>query len=134
MSDLTRERARSPGLRVPVCVSTSHAHLTPSVIEQLFCDHYRLHEHSRVGLTQYAAMESVRLIGPKGRSIDVRIIGPVRSTNQVELSEGDALKLGIDAPVRAPGDLAGTPGILLKGPGRRLRSAWASSARYPIFT
>ena len=116
MSHSTHERAKSQRMRVPVSVSPSHAHLTPSVIEQLFCDHYRLHEHSRVGLTQYAAMESVCLIGPNGRSINVRIIGPVRNTNQVELSQGDALKLGIDAPARAPGDLEGTPGILLKGP------------------
>jgi propanediol utilization protein len=48
--------------------------------------------------------------------IDVRVIGPPRKANQVELSRTDALKLGIDAPIRTPGDLEGTPGILIKGP------------------
>ena len=56
------------------------------------------------------------LIGPKGRLTDVRVIGPPRKANQVELSRADALKLGIDAPMRTPDDLKGTPGILIKGP------------------
>lgn len=104
-------------IRVPVAICAAHAHLTPAVIEELFCDMYRLHEHSRlVQPTQYAAEETVTLIGPHGRLSNVRIIGPPRSVNQVELSQKDALTLGIDAPVRKSGDLEGTPGILLEGP------------------
>jgi propanediol utilization protein len=86
------------------------------VIEQLFCDHYRLHELSRLGATQFAAQESVTLVGPRGRLTDIRVIGPPRKLNQVELSLTDALRLGIDAPERTPGNLDGTPGILIKGP------------------
>lgn len=102
--------------RAPVALSPSHAHLTSGVIEQLFCDHYRLHHCAPAGLTQYAALESVSLIGPNGRLIEVRVIGPARKINEVELTQSDALKLGINAPERAPGDHAGTPGILIKGP------------------
>lgn len=110
-----------PRVRVPVAISAAHVHLTPSVIEELFCDKYRLHEHSRlVQPTQYAAEESVTLIGPRGRLANVRVIGPPRSVNQVELSQTDALALGIDAPVRKSGDLEGTPGIFIEGPRTRV--------------
>src|SRR5450631_1275401 len=83
-----------PPMRVPVAISAAHVYLTPAVIEQLFCDKYRLHEHSRLAQpSQFAAQESVTLIGPKGRLSNVRVIGPPRSENQVELSATDARKL-----------------------------------------
>jgi propanediol utilization protein len=109
-------------LRIPVAVSQTHVYLTSAIIEQLFCDKYQLHEHSRLAQpTQYAAQESVTLIGPHGRLFHVRVIGPPRSVNQVELSKTDALTLGIDAPVRKSGDLDGTPGILVEGPRATVR-------------
>ncbi len=109
-------------MRVPVVVSTAHVHLTSAVIEKLFGDHYRLHVQSRLGQpTQYAAQESVSLIGPHGRLSKVRIIGPPRETNQVELSQTDARTLGIQAPTRASCDLKETPGILLEGPRAQVR-------------
>jgi len=111
-----------PWVRVPVVISAAHVHLTQAVIEQLFCDRYQLHEHSRLGQpTQYAAVESVTLIGPHGRIPNVRVIGPPRPENQVELSPTDALTLGIDAPVRTSGDLEGTPGIVIEGPRTSVR-------------
>jgi acetate kinase len=120
MNHARHEQATNSWNRVPVAVSPSHVHLTPCAIEQLFCDHYRLHEQSRLGLTQFEAGESVLLIGPNGQTTDARIIGPPRQTNQVELSRTDAVKLGIDAPKRIPGDIEGTPGILIKGPRTQL--------------
>lgn len=115
----TVRSAREDGapVRIPVAISARHVHLTASVIETLFCDKYRLHVHS--GLVQpgeFAAEETVTLIGPHGRIPHVRIVGPARAVNQVELSRTDALTLGINAPVRESGDLAGTPGILIEGP------------------
>jgi propanediol utilization protein len=113
---------RDSATRIPVAISEPHVHLTQAVIEELFCDKYRLHEHCRLGQpTQYAAEESVTLIGPHGRLSNVRVIGPPRSINQVELSRTDGLALGIDAPVREPGDIEGTPGILIEGPRTRVR-------------
>ncbi len=61
------------------------------------------------------------MVGPHGRIPDVRVIGPPRPENQVELSPTDALTLGIDAPVRMSGDLEGTPGILIEGPRTSVR-------------
>jgi propanediol utilization protein len=115
MNQSTHKQATN-SMRVPVALSPSHAHLTSDVIQQLFCDNYRLHEASRVGLTQFAALESVSLIGPNGQTIDVPVIGPARKTDEVQLSQSDALKLGIDAPICTPGDHEDTPGILIKGP------------------
>jgi propanediol utilization protein len=84
--------------RIPVTVSGRHVHLTQSIIEQLFCDKYRLHEHARVSQpTQFAALETVTLFGPRGRIANVRVIGPARDDNQVEISRSDALVLGVGA-------------------------------------
>jgi propanediol utilization protein len=117
-----RHRMSSSRWPIPVAISATHIHLTPAVVEELFCDSYRLHEHSRLAQpTQYAAEESVTLIGPRGRLPNVRIIGPPRSANQLEISQTDALTLGIVAPVRGSGDLDGTPGVLIEGPRTRVR-------------
>jgi propanediol utilization protein len=97
-------------------------HLTQSVIEQLFCDKYRLHEHSRVSQpTQFAALETVTLIGPRGRIANVRVIGPARDDNQIEISQTDAQALGVGAPLRESGDVKNSPGILVEGPRARVR-------------
>jgi propanediol utilization protein len=46
----------------------------------------------------------------------VRVLGPVRAETQVEISRTDEFTLGIDAPIRASGELDGTPGLILEGP------------------
>lgn len=111
-----------PGLQVPVALSATHVHLTSAAIEALFCDHYRLHEQVRLVQPKlYEAVETVTLVGPRGRLANVQIIGPPRSENQIEVSSTDALTLGIAPPTRRSGDVAGTPGILIKGPRGSLR-------------
>ncbi len=113
--------AHSP-LRVPVAVSPTHVHLTAATIEELFCDHYRLHEHSRLGQPAlYEAGETVTLIGPRGHLDHVRVIGPPRTENQVEISSTDAQILGISAPARRSGEIVETPGIVIKGPRTSVR-------------
>jgi propanediol utilization protein len=69
---------------------------------------------------QFAAQETVTLIGPAGRIQNVRVMGPPRPRDQVELSRTDELALGIEAPVRISGDLNGTPGIVIEGPAGRV--------------
>ena len=57
------------------------------------------------------------VVGPRRRMLPtVRILGPTRSFSQVELAFTDSISLGIDAPVRHSGDIAGTPGCVLVGP------------------
>jgi len=103
--------------RIPIAISARHVHLTPASIEALFGRGHPLtvdHAISQPG--QYAAGERVNLVGPRGRIDGVRVLGPPRRADQVEISRTDEFLLGIDAPVRESGDLRGTPGIRLEGP------------------
>lgn len=72
---------------------------------------------------QYAAEQTVTLAGPKGQLKKVRLLGPLRSISQVEISRTDARTLGIAAPLRMSGDLQGTPGIRLISPFAELELA-----------
>jgi acetate kinase len=121
-------------LRIPIAVSARHAHLTQRTIDLLFGPGYLLRPRAWLSQTgQFAAQESVTVIGPKGRLEHVRLMGPPRARDQVEVSRTDELALGIDAPVRMSGDLAGTPGVTLEGPcGRAQLTSGLISARRHI--
>jgi acetate kinase len=106
---------------IPVAVSARHIHLTQEAVEALFGEGHQLtslKELSQPG--QYACEEQLTIIGPKRSIPKVRILGPVRSKCQIEISRTDEFALGIDAPVRASGDVANTPGITLEGPNGQL--------------
>lgn len=107
----------SPPATIPIAVSARHLHLTQETVEALFGPGHTLTERNPLSQPgQFAAEECVTLVGPK-RSIEgVRILGPTRSKNQVEISRTDEFHLGIDAPVRGSGDVDNTPGITLVGP------------------
>ena len=101
-----------------VNVSARHVHLTQEAVETLFGKGYKLTVHKDLYQEgQFAAKESVTLIGPRSRIIsNLRILGPCRSDNQVELALTDAKALVFDVPIRNSGDLKGTPGCMLMGP------------------
>lgn len=102
---------------VPVGVSARHIHVTQEHIEILFGKGYQLTELKPLSQPgQFAANETVEVIGPKGSFGKVRILGPARSATQLEISRTDAFALGIPAPVRESGNIAGTPGMKIKGP------------------
>lgn len=104
-------------VRIPVAISARHAHLSQPTIEKLFGAGYRLTPRAAVSQTgQYAAQETVALLGPRGRIDDVRLMGPPRERDQIEISRSDEFTLGVDAPVRISGDVANTPGVTLEGP------------------
>ena len=113
-------RPQAP-LRVPVAVSARHAHLCQTTIESLFGANYQLTPKDPLSQHgQFSAQETVRAIGPRGAIDHVRLMGPPREHDQVEISRSDEFVLGIDAPVRISGDLANTPGITLEGPRGRV--------------
>jgi putative phosphotransacetylase len=102
---------------VPIGVSARHIHLSRDHIAILFGQGAELtvfKDLSQPG--QFAAVETVAVIGPKGRFDKVRILGPSRSRTQLEVSRTDTFTLGIPAPVRESGNIEGTPGIKVIGP------------------
>jgi putative phosphotransacetylase len=101
-----------------VNVSARHCHLTPEAVESLFGKGHQLTPYKWLYQEgQFAAQETVTLIGPRSRVIsNLRILGPCRTLNQVELSYTDAIALGFDIPLRASGKIEDTPGCMLMGP------------------
>ncbi|EAX46569.1 Propanediol utilization protein [Thermosinus carboxydivorans Nor1] len=103
--------------KIPVGVSGRHVHVTREHLDILYGKGYQLRpmkELSQPG--QYAAHETVDLVTEKGTFKNVRILGPERKKSQVEVALTDAIKLGINPPVRDSGDLTGSPGVTLVGP------------------
>ena len=101
-----------------VSVSARHVHLTDAHVEQLFgAGHQLTPEKPLYQDGFFAAKETVMVVGPRRRMLpNVRILGPTRSYSQVELAFTDGISLGIDLPVRASGNISGTPGCVLVGP------------------
>jgi putative phosphotransacetylase len=101
-----------------VNVSARHCHLTPEATEALFGKGAKLTPMKWLyQKDQFAAKETVTLIGPRSRVIsNLRILGPCRNLNQVELALTDAIALGFEVPIRPSGNIAGTPGCMLMGP------------------
>ena len=97
--------------------SARHVHLSQADIETLFGKGYTLtHKKDLSQPGQYACEERVTLVGPKKPIANVIILGPARPATQVELSFTDARTLGVSAPVRESGDVAGSAGCKLVGP------------------
>ena len=114
---LENKKPGENGLPVPVGVSARHVHLTQEHVEQLFGEGYQLTKKKDLMGGQFASNEMVTIVGLKLRAIEnVRILGPVRKASQVEVSATDAVKLGIQVPVRESGDLAGSSPIAIVGP------------------
>ncbi len=101
-----------------VSISARHVHLTDEHVERLFGKGHVLTPGKDLYQDGfYAAKETVMIVGPRRRMLpEVRVLGPTRKASQVELAITDAISLGIDAPVKHSGDIAGTPGCVLVGP------------------
>lgn len=97
--------------------SARHIHVTQEALEILFGKGAALtpkKDLSQPG--QYACVERLTIVGPKKEMPNVSILGPVRSATQVEISLTDARSIGLAAPVRESGDIAGSAGCKLVGP------------------
>jgi putative phosphotransacetylase len=101
-----------------VNVSARHCHLTQDAVEILFGKGHQLTPNKWLYQDgQFAAKESVTLIGPRSRVIsNLRILGPCRNINQVELAYTDGIALGFDLPLRSSGSIKDTLGCMLMGP------------------
>ena len=101
-----------------VNISARHCHLSPEAVEALFGPGAKLTPMKWLyQKAQFAAKETVTLIGPRSRVIsNLRILGPCRDFNQIELALTDSISLGFDIPIRSSGNIAGTPNCMLMGP------------------
>jgi putative phosphotransacetylase len=103
-------------MKIPVGVSARHIHLT----KETFIKLYGQNELTiKVPIKQpglYAANETLTIKGPKGTIENVRILGPFRSYNQVEVSKTDCYKLGVNPPMRTSGEVEGASLITIIGP------------------
>lgn len=102
---------------VLVEISARHLHLSQADLEVLFGEGYQLtvkKELSQPG--QFACEERVKVVGAKGEFPAVSVLGPVRNATQVEISLTDARSIGVAAPVRESGDIAGSGSCKLVGP------------------
>lgn len=105
---------------VPIGVSNRHVHVSKEVYTVLFGQDELTKKVDLKQPGQYAANETVTLVGPKGSIEKVRILGPFRNDTQVEISLTDSFTLGVPGVIRESGDLRETPGITLLGPKGKL--------------
>ena len=118
MSTSAPAAATAANGEVPVGVSNRHIHLTKADLETMFGKGYELtplKDLSQPG--QYACKETLTIVGPSLRPIEnVRVLGPLRSKSQVEISMTDSFVLKVKPPVRESGNLAGSAPIRIVGP------------------
>ncbi|MFQ9893707.1 MAG: phosphate propanoyltransferase [Emergencia sp.] len=105
------------GYKVKIGLSNKHVHLSQADLEVLFGKgHMLTPKKDLVQPGQFAAEETVDIVGPKKTLSGIRVLGPVRPETQVELSLTDARTIGVKAPIKESGKLEGTPGCKLVGP------------------
>ncbi|UXH43305.1 phosphate propanoyltransferase [Rossellomorea vietnamensis] len=115
MSRLSQETEKKHS--VPMAVSARHCHVSQSDLEVLFGEDYKLTKKADLSQPgQFAANESITIVGPRGSLEKVRILGPARTMTQVEVSRTDSIKLGVKPPLRESGDINGSAPITLVGP------------------
>lgn len=103
--------------KIPIGISARHVHLSREHVDILFGKGYQLHKKKELMGGQFAAEECVTLVGTKLRAIEnVRILGPERKASQVEVARTDAIRLGLNPPIRESGNIAGSAPIALVGP------------------
>ena len=104
-------------MKVSIGVSNRHVHLKEEHLKVLFGDNFELEKKNDLTQPgQYASTSLVTIKTEKSEIDKVRVLGPLRSYTQVEISNTDAYKLGINPPVRDSGDLKGSSPITIIGP------------------
>lgn len=102
---------------IKVGVSARHVHLSKEDLETLFGKGYELTPKKMLMGDQFAAEECVTLVSPSLRTIEgVRVLGPVRSHSQIEISRTDTFKLKVSPPVRPSGEIDNSASMALVGP------------------
>ena len=108
-------------MKIIVGISNRHIHLTKESLNFLFGENYELTNiKNLLQKGMFACQETLTIEGPKGKIENVRIVGPCRPYNQIEISKTDSFILGINPPVRNSGDLENSSPITIIGPKGKL--------------
>ncbi len=101
--------------KIKVGISNHHVHLTKEVYEKLFKEELTLRNKlHQIG--EFASNQTVDIKCGDKELKNLRIIGPFRAYNQVEISASDARKLGVKPPVRKSGKIEGSIPVTIIGP------------------
>ncbi len=103
-------------MKIPVGVSAHHVHLTKETYKLLFGEEILPKRNDLIQTGEFASDRTVTLKNANQEITNVRILGPFRTYNQVELSVTEMYKMKINPIVRNSGDIANTPGITIVGP------------------
>lgn len=106
-------------MKVKVGVSNRHIHLSKVVFDYLFDDADMLNTRDLSQGGEFVSNLTVDLIGPKGKINNVKVVGPLRTKTQVEVSKTDAYKLGINPPIRMSNNFDGAEDIMLSSNGKK---------------
>ena len=108
-------------MKISIGISARHVHLCQKDFEELFGKDYLLTKVVDLNQpTMFAAKEKVSIITESGRIDNVRIVGPIRSYTQVEISKTDSYKLKLNPPVRSSGDLENSESVYIEYNGKRI--------------
>ena len=102
--------------KILVETSARHIHLSEEHINTLFGEGHQLTVKKMLSQPgQFACEEKVTVVGTKGE-LKMSVLGPARKASQVEVSLTDARSIGVKAPIRESGDVAGSGACTLVGP------------------
>ncbi len=104
-------------MKVSVGISNRHVHLTKEDLNVLFGEGFELEKLKDLNQPgQFASTSKLTIKSEKDSIVGVRVVGPTRDYTQIEISKTDAIKLGLNPPVRESGDIKGSSPITLIGP------------------
>lgn len=117
LQQIKKTHTQSENKQIPVGISNRHLHLSQQDLETLFGAGAELTPKNYLSQPgQFAAKQTVAVVGTKGTIHNVRVLGPVRSVSQLEISRTDSFQLGIKAPINESGNLEKAGAALIVGP------------------
>ena len=100
-------------IEITIGVSNRHIHLTEETYNKLFDEPiHKIRDINQPGM--YVSDKTVTLLTDNYKIENVKLLGPLRNYDQVEISHNDALKFKIDPPVRASGEVEGASEITIQ--------------------
>ena len=103
-------------MKVLLGISNKHVHLCEEDFNKIFNQIEMEKVKDLVQPGQYVTNLFVDVKTEAGELNHLRVLGPLRSYTQVEMSRTDSFKLKVNPPVRSSGDLDGASTVTIVGP------------------